>query len=139
MLLITEQGMCLRFNTSDIPISSRIAQGVKGMKLNENDKVIACLPIKHNTDYLAIVHTTGEGKKVPVKEISTQGRNTKGNIITKTSIAGVALVDDTDEVLIVGSNTSVRISAKDIPLVETKSSVGNILIKNNRVESVSKI
>lgn len=139
ILLITEQGMCLRFNTSDIPISSRTAQGVKGIKLNENDKVIACLPIKHNTDYLAIVSTAGEGKKVPVKEFSAQGRNTKGIILTKTAIAGVLLVDDTDEILIVGSNTSVRIPAKDIPLVESKNSIGNILIKNNRVVSVSKI
>lgn len=139
VLLITEQGMCLRFNTNDIPISSRTAQGVKGIKLNENDKVIACLPIKHNTDYLAIVSTTGEGKKVPVKEFSAQGRNTKGIILTKTAIADVLLVDDTDEILIVGSNTSVRIPAKDIPIVESKNSVGNILIKNNRVVSISKI
>ena len=131
--------MCLRFNTDDMPISSRIAQGVKGIKLNENDKVIACLPIKHNTDYLAVVHITGEGKKVLVKEFSAQGRNTKGVTLTKTAIAGALLVDNTDEVLIVGSNTSVRISAKDIPLTESKNSVGNILIKNNRVASVSKI
>ena len=139
ILLITAQGMCLRFNTSDIPISSRTAQGVKGIKLNENDKVIACLPIKHNTDYLAIVSTTGEGKKVPVKEFSVQGRNTKGIILTKTAIAGVLLVDNTDEILVVGGNTSVRIPAKDIPIVESKNSVGNILIKNNRVVSISKI
>lgn len=139
IMLFTKKGMSIRFASSDLPISSRIAQGVKGITLGEDDEVISCLPIHKTTDYLAIVSADGLGKKVDLKEFNLQGRGGKGLIISKTEVAGAALVDDTDSLLISGNRTSVKIDAKDIPL-QGRVTQGVILIKDNdRVVSISKI
>lgn len=138
MMLITKEGMAIRFATKDMPLSSRTAQGVKGMKVNDGDEVLTCLPIKHNTDNLAIVSSKGLGKQIELKEFAIQNRGGKGLSFYKEPIAGVALVDDTDDLLIFGDKTSIRIAAKELPVL-SRTSVGNSVIKNNsKVVSISK-
>lgn len=139
IILFTKKGMSIRFASSDLPISSRIAQGVKGITLGEDDEVIACLPVHKTTDYLAIVSVNGLGKKVDLKEFNTQGRGGRGLQVGKSEIAGAAFVDDNDALLISGNQTSVCINTKDIP-IQGRTTQGVILIKNNdRVVSISKI
>ena len=55
MMLVTKNGMSIRFAAAGMPISSRTAQGVKGMNVAEDDQVIAALPISNPASYLAIV------------------------------------------------------------------------------------
>ena len=139
MMLLTEQGMVIRFETKNMPISSRTAQGVKGITISDNDKLLTCLPIKHKTDNLAIVAETGLGKQIALSEFPTQNRAGKGLSCYKGNIVGAALVDSTNDLLIVGDKTSIRISAKDLPLLN-RSSIGNILVKNNKkITFISKI
>lgn len=139
MLLATREGMIIRFATKDMPISSRTAQGVRGMKVNEGDEVLTCLPIKHNTDNIAVISSKGIGKKVSLKDFGIQNRGGKGLFIYKEPIGGVALVDNSDDLLISGDKTSIRIAAQDLPLLN-RSAAGNIIIKNNnKVVSISKI
>jgi DNA gyrase subunit A len=138
MLLATKEGMVIRFATADMPLSSRTAQGVKGMKLNDGDEIFSCLPIKHNSDNIAAISVKGLGKQVELKELTLQNRGGKGLSIYKEPIAGIALVDNTDDLLIFGDKTSIRFSAKDLPVL-SRSSVGNSVIKNNsKVVSISK-
>lgn len=139
IMLFTKNGMSIRFNSTELPISSRTAQGVKGINLSEDDEVITCLPIHKSTDYLAIVSSDGYGKKVELKEFSSQARGGKGLIVCKNEVIGAALVDDNDSLLISGNKTSVKIDATELPLV-SRIAQGNILIKDNdRVVSISKI
>jgi transcriptional regulator of nitric oxide reductase len=51
---------------------------------------------------------------------------------------GAALVDDTDNILLVGIPNSICISAKDIPEL-TRVAVGNQMIKNSVIKKVVKI
>ena len=51
--------------------------------------------------------------------------------------AGINISDE-DNILLIGNSTAICISAKDIPLI-SKTGLGNILIKNNRVISITKI
>lgn len=139
IMLFTKKGMSIRFASTELPISSRIAQGVKGINLADGDEVITCLPIHKITDHLAIVSTNGNGKKVDLKEFTIQGRGGKGLVVSKTEVAGAAFVDDSDSLLISGNRTSVRIEAKDIP-IQGRTTQGVILIKDNeKVVSISKI
>ena len=138
MLLTTKNGMIIRFETKNMPLSSRIAQGVKGMNLNDGDSILTCLPIKHNTDNLAVFSIDGYGKKVLLNEFNIQNRGGKGVKYSNSPVAGVALVDDTDNLLVVGNKNSIRISAEELPLL-TRTSLGNNIIKNNNIVSVSKI
>ena len=139
IVLVTKMGMAIRFSSKDLTIASRIAKGMKGITLKPDDTILTCLPIKHDTDSLAVISKTGSGRKNPLSEYPCQGRGGKGLMCYKDEIAGAALVDSTDELLIVGDKTSIRISAQEIPTLN-RSSVGNSIIKNNnKVVSISKV
>ena len=81
LVLITEQGFGIRFNTSDIGAIGRVAMGVKGIKLNDIDAVLTALPIHKDTDNIALFAETGLGKKIAINEIPLQGRGGKGVIV----------------------------------------------------------
>ena len=138
MILITKKGMSIRFATKAIGAIGRLAVGVKGINLAEDDEIIAALPIHKETDTVAIFATSGIGKKVALKDFPIQTRGGKGTIASKEEVAGAAMVSDEDNILLVGNNGSICISATDVPLLN-KSSNGNILIKNSRVISTTKI
>ena len=139
MLLVTKNGMAIRFGTAEMPISSRIAQGVKGMKLNDSDSVIAALPIVDPEDYLAIVSKSGLGKKLKIDELTLQNRGGKGLLCYKGEIAGAEIIKESDNLLINGDKSSIVISGKDIPTLG-RVSMGNIMLKNNeQVNSITKV
>ena len=121
----------------------KIAIGVIGIKLNDGDKVIAALPIHKETDTVAVFASSGLGKKTSLSEFPIQARGGKGTYVYKPTdntgdLVGAAMLSDEDNVLIVGNYSTICISAKDISLIG-KVGMGNILIKNNRVLSVTKI
>lgn len=139
MLLVTKNGMAIRFGTAEMPISSRTAQGVKGMKLNDGDSVIAALPIVDPTDYLAIVSKNGLGKKMQIDELTLQNRGGKGLLCYKGEIAGAEIIKESDNLLINGDKSSIVISGKDIPTLG-RISMGNIMLKNNeQVISITQV
>lgn len=139
MILITKSGMSIRFNSKDLSPASRIAKGMKGIGLKEDDTVLKCLPIKHTTDNVLIVTKDGSSKQVVLSDFPIQNKGGKGLSCSKTEIAGAALVDPTDEILVVGDKTSIRVSSKEIPVLN-RSAVGNSIIKNNnKVVSISKV
>jgi hypothetical protein len=53
-------------------------------------------------------------------------------------VAGAAMVDDLDNILIIGNASNITISSKDIP-VGSRVAAGNIMIKGNLVSSIVKI
>ena len=139
MLLVTKNGMAIRFGTAEMPISSRIAQGVKGMKLNDGDSIIAALPIVDSADYLIIVSKNGLGKKLKIDELTLQNRGGKGLLCYKGEIAGAEIIKESDNLLINGDKSSIVISGKDIPTLG-RVSMGNIMLKNNeQVNSITKV
>ena len=143
LLLITKKGNVIRFSSNEIGTTSRASFGVKGINLNDGDEIISALPIRHNTDTLAIFTESGSGKKVSLTEFPTQKRAGKGIAGYKASnvsgdIVGATLVADEDNVLIVGDKSTICVSAKDIPL-QSRLSVGNQLIRNSRIKSITKV
>ena len=140
VLIITKNGMIIRFSTLDMPISSRTAQGVKGIALKEEDSVFAVLPIAEKDKYLAIISNNGYGKKINVSEFVVQKRGGRGICISKTPIAGALTINDEDRILIVGNASSIVIESNEVPEQSKTPTLGNILIKNNTsVISASKV
>ena len=139
MMLVTKNGMSIRFAAAGMPISSRTAQGVKGMNVAEDDQVIAALPISNPAGYLAIVSIDGLGKRTELKEFTIQNRGGKGLSCYKNPIAGAELVVDDDMLLISGDKTSIVVKATELPILN-RTSLGNIMLKNNeKVISIAKI
>ena len=143
IVIITKDGYSIKFESKTITPIGRIGMGVKGIKLGEGDEVIAALPVHKNTDTVGIFTTAGLGKKVALNEFPLQARGGKGTIVYKPSsqtgtVIGAEMLSDEDNLLICGNYSSICISAVEVPLVG-KASQGNIMIKNNKVLSVTKI
>ena len=138
-ILVTKQGMTIRFETKGITPVGRIAAGVKSIKLNESDEVLIGLPIKHDTDTLATFNEKGVARKTSLRDFPVQGRGGKGlRVGSGDIVTGAALVSDEDTLLIIGQPNSICIKATDIPLL-TRIATGNIMIKNSIIKGVIKL
>lgn len=142
LLLITKHGYAIHFNSADINIQGRVAAGVKAIKLEEEDEVVVGLPTKTNKS-IAILSSIGNGKLLSVSEFPFQNRGGRGVLIHKnwTSndyIASAALVDETDEILVVGEPNSIRFAVKDLPRT-SRTATGNLVITGSKVKRTVKL
>ena len=137
-IVITKQGMSIRFETNMIAPIGRVASGVKSIKLSDGDEVLVGLPVHKTTDTLAVFDKTGMCKKTVLEEFPIQGRGGKGLKCSAKEIVGAELVSDEDNILLVGVPNSICISAKEIPSLG-RIAVGNATIKNSIVKKVVKI
>ena len=143
MVLLTKNGMGIRFSSTDVGATSRATIGIKGMNFKTDDEIVVAMPVRHNEDDLAIFSSVGTGKKFPVSELPTQNRGGKGLICHKVSaaagnIAAAALVSDSDSLLLCGDKTGICIAATEIPSLG-RAALGNIIIKNSKILSASKV
>lgn len=138
LILITEKGMAIKFSSTEIGASSRTTIGVKGITLNKEDYVVSALPIRNETDSLAIFAKNGLGKKIKLNELPLQKKAGKGLICYKNEVCAAALVSDEDNILICGDKNSLCISASEIPEL-SRSSLGNQIIKDSNIVSISKV
>ena len=143
LILLTAGGMGIRFDSKEISATSRATSGVKGITLADGDSVVAALPIRDINDKIAVFSANGLAKKFPITELTIQKRAGKGLVCYKPTnatgnIIAATLISDEDNVLIVGIPTSICISATEIPELG-RASIGNQVIKNSQVYSVSKV
>ena len=143
IIIVTKNGMAIKFNSNEIGATSRTTSGVKGVNLSDGDEVVSTLVLRNTNDSLAIFSEKGLGKKFDLSELPLQKRAGKGLTCYKASatsgnVAAAALISDEDSILICGDKTSICVSATEVPSLG-RVSVGNQLIKSNKVLSVSKV
>jgi Type IIA topoisomerase (DNA gyrase/topo II, topoisomerase IV), A subunit len=105
LIMVSEQGMSIRFSVEALTSHHRGAGGVRGMKLREKDKVIA-MNVGIPESRLLVISKNGYGKVTPLENYRTQNRGGTGvktsNITKKTGvIASAQVVSDDKEVYIV--------------------------------------
>lgn len=81
VLFVTNNGLALRFNTSEVPVVGTKASGVKGINLKDDYCVYAC-PIK-GEEYLNIYTNFKTIKRLKLSDISSISRAKKGNMLFK--------------------------------------------------------
>ncbi len=139
VIVITKNGMGIKFVTKDIAPIGRIAAGVKAIKLKEGDEVLVGLPIsrRHNND-IGIFTTSGLGKRVKTSEVPTQNRGGVGVIVSESPVAGSALIDDSDNLLIIGRPNSICIEANGISVMG-RTAAGVQIVNGSKIERVIKL
>ena len=138
LVLYTAKGQGIRFNSKEVTATSRNTVGVKGITLNDGDSVLGMAVVRDSNDDIAVFAKNGMGLKIKLADLTAQSRGGKGVILHKEGLAGVSLVNDSDNLLICGNKSSICISAKDVPMLN-RGAQGNIIIKANNIQSVSKI
>jgi DNA gyrase subunit A len=92
ILLVTAQGMAIRFKEDDVRPMGLVAAGVNGMKLDDKDEVIG-MEIFPPAGEIFLLASDGKAKRVSEKDFPQQGRYGKGvvawSLSGKTKLAGV--------------------------------------------------
>ena len=155
ILLATKDGVAICFNETDVRIMGRDAAGVKGITLSDGDEVVGA-GIAEPGKQLLTVTELGYGKRTELTEYMRldetgerrpQQRGGKGlknyNITAKTGrIAGIAIVSDEDDVMLIeNGGVLIRMAASDINVYK-RDTQGVILMRveeGNRVISIERV
>ena len=125
VLFVTSNGLCLRFNTNEIPIVGLKASGVKGINLKE-DYCIYASPIK-NEEYLNIYTNYKTIKRLKLSDIIPISRAKKGNMLfkkakTKDYKILFAYLTETKDINLYKIDTDIyELKNSDIPIMDIAS------------------
>ncbi len=142
VLLVTENGMSIRFNEKDIRPMGRSAMGVKGITLSGEDKVVSMSLCDEGQDLL-VVSENGFGKRTDISEYRSQMRSGKGiktyNIAEKTGkLVGATMVNNEDELMLINSNgVLIRLRVDDISIFGRVTSGVKLMKTDDEVNVVS--
>ena len=137
VVLVTRKGMCITFDEKDVRPIGRVAQGVIGIRLDNNDEVIGMESIiSGGKATLLAITENGFGKRTELDEYRVQIRGGKGVITYKITpktgnLVGVRIAtEDQDVMLITEKGTIIRLKVKDISVLG-RSTQGVTLMRTN--------
>ena len=109
IVLVTKKGMSIRFSEGDVRSVGRPAQGVRGIRLAEDDKVVGMVTAAEENSTVLVVTENGYGKRTLLDAYRRQSRGGKGVITVKTSkrngdVVSVKMVQDGDELVLISSS-----------------------------------
>jgi DNA gyrase subunit A len=119
LVLITKDGMSLRFHEEQLRDQGRNTVGVWGIRPEKNDHVVASA-IVNPTAMLLVAGENGIGKRTPFDDYRKQSRGGKGIITMKTgdktgNVVGALTVTDADELMLITTKGQlVRTRVKEI-------------------------
>ena len=108
VMLFSDAGKAVRFEEEDVRPMGRTARGVRGMLLDNGQKVIAMLVAGSEAQTVLTATENGYGKRTSIAEYTRHGRGTKGMIAIQSSdrngrLVGAVLVDDRDEIMLIST------------------------------------
>ena len=147
VVLVTRKGMSITFDEKDVRPVGRTAQGVIGMRLDDDDYIIGMEPIIAGSKATLLAITeNGFGKRTELEEYRVQNRGGRGVITYKITpktgeIVGIRIVSGTEDViLITDTGTIIRLNSSEISVLG-RSTQGVTLMRTNdgKVVSIEKI
>ena len=147
VVMVTKKGMSITFDEKDVRPVGRTAQGVIGIRLDEDDSVIGMESIISNIKgTLLAITENGFGKRTELEEYRVQNRGGKGVITYKVTpktgdIVGIRIATDEEDVMLITDNgTIIRLNVKDISILG-RATQGVTLMRTNegKVVSIEKI
>lgn len=106
VMLFSDGGKAVRFDEDDVRPMGRNARGVRGMMLDDGQRVIAMLVAEDETQSVLTATENGYGKRTSIVEYTRHGRGTKGMIAIQQSerngrVVAATLVRPTDEIMLI--------------------------------------
>ena len=146
IVLVTSKGMSITFDEKDVRPVGRSAQGVLGIRLDEDDFVIGMESVLANDKKATLLAITenGFGKRTELDEYRVQNRGGRGVITYKITpktgnIVGIRIAtEDEDVMLITNSGTIIRLKVADISILG-RATQGVTLMRTNGDEKVVSI
>ncbi|MCA3160385.1 MAG: DNA gyrase subunit A [Burkholderiales bacterium] len=106
VMLFSDAGKAVRFDENDVRPMGRQARGVRGMQLDDGQRVIALLVAEDEQQSVLTATENGYGKRTSIIEYTRHGRGTKGMIAIQTSerngkVVAATLVRQNDEIMLI--------------------------------------
>jgi len=156
LILATRNGYCNRFSEREIRPTARFTQGVRGIRLREEDYVISMAVIfqdllMENGNAIAktilAISENGYGKRTRISAYRVTRRGSKGVITLKTNernghLAALMLVDENDDlVIITQEGMIIRQKVSDISIFERNTQGVHLinLRENDKVVDITLI
>lgn len=122
LFIATHNGMVIRINENEIRSMSRVAHGVRAIKLREGDYVVSMARMREGASLLTITEK-GYGKRTSIDNYRIQARGGFGMMNYKVDdergyVCGIKIVDETDDIIIISSDgVIIRIKASDVRIM----------------------
>ncbi|MBU6370851.1 MAG: DNA gyrase subunit A [Patescibacteria group bacterium] len=124
VILATTEGQAIRFKDKDVRVMGRSAGGVRGMRLEKGDSIVAANVVSKDMKkpQLLVVSEHGYGKKTPLDEYKVQGRGGSGIITMKVTdktgkiMAATVVTEEQQEIATISKKSQViRTELSQIP------------------------
>ena len=121
IMLFSNSGKSIRFKESDARPMGRVSQGVRGMRIDKDQKIISLVVLEEGN--ILVATENGYGKQTLQDEFSIQKRGGKGVIAIQTSdrngnLIGAKQVSTGDEVMFIStSGNLIRTRTDDISII----------------------
>ena len=145
IVMITEKGMSIRFESKNVRPQQRGARGVIGMNLSGGDKVVSMDVGKPKNRLLLVISKFGFGKKTKLSEYRLTQRGGKGvktlDVTAKTGpVADAQIIDDTkEEIYVVSENAQVIRTSLSTINVMGRATQGVTILRPSKGDSVASI
>lgn len=122
VIVATHNGYAIRIRETDIREMSRVAHGVKAIKLRGSDYVVSMARVREGASVLTVAEN-GLGRRVPLESYKVQNRGGYGLMNYKSGgVCGIKVVDDEDDIIMISTDGIViRIRACDISMMSRYS------------------
>ena len=137
VVLVTKKGLCITFDEKDVRPVGRSAQGVIGMRLDDDDAIIGMESIISGSKATLLAITeNGFGKRTELEEYRVQNRGGKGVITYKVTlktgnIVGIRIANKEEDVmLITDKGTIIRLNVEEISVLG-RATQGVTLMRTN--------
>jgi DNA gyrase subunit A len=106
VMLFSDSGKAVRFAESDVRPMGREARGVRGMLLEEGQRLISMIVAEDESAFVLTATQNGYGKRTLISEHTRHGRGTKGMIAIASSerngkVVSACLVHESDEIMLI--------------------------------------
>ena len=117
LMIVTRDGMAIRFDENDVRPMGRTAAGVRGIRLREGDVCVGALRADEGADVL-LVSANGYGKRTAIGEYTLQNRGGLGlktyKVTDKTgALTGALRTEGGEDLMLINSNGTIIRTAVD--------------------------
>lgn len=144
VVLGASNGKAIRFNETAVRSMGRVASGVKGININEQDFVVGLSLVGDDKNEVLIVTEHGYGKRTNIDEYRTQNRGGKGvktlNVTAKNGqlVKLKSVCGDEDLIIITNKGMMIRVPIEQIAL-SSRATQGVRLMRLNEGHSVATV
>ena len=120
VLMVSKQGLTVRFSEKDARAMGRDTSGVRGMDVDNGDNEVIAMDVARDDQYLLVVTENGFGKRTPVADYRKTSRGAKGvktiqQTEAKGALAAALVVRDHHQLVFISQNGMIqRIAVREL-------------------------